>query len=306
MNDHDIERALDRDVSLMRPEFRNELASLLDAARPAPVLLDDGDSGTRRQARRWLLPTVAVALVAAIVGLGVIVTRNDPTSSTETPTLSATDALATASQPATTGDGTVPPTSTELEAGKIELRGDGLGVVSFGDEQADVLATLGALLGPARSDSQPSTELLTPSLRGCANHSMTFAVFPELVVGFTDNGSGPILDAWAARGDYTTPEGLSAGAGLATLFATYGTRAVRAEPVTGWEWLNFGVAPTTIISAVHGELILLTSDLPTGPPLLTAGAHCLADAPATANTQPPPSGDYIPLDMSAPDSARTI
>jgi hypothetical protein len=185
------------------------------------------------------------------------------------------------SEPATVAPSPMSPATT-APTGQIVLRGDGLGALPFGTSQDTAIAYLTDLLGPPGIDAGPLTLMVTQVLNGCAQTSDWAAMFAgSLVVGFTDEGDGPVLTSWSAfqNGDSTeeipiplaTEAPLPLGATLADARRTYGDRLL-SQPESGWIWPF--PAPPAAIDADGGTIALIDLFRNGHFDMLTTGVEC--------------------------------
>jgi hypothetical protein len=112
-----------------------------------------------------------------------------PVTSTTGPPITATPAPSTTVP--TTPVGPAVTTSVVTPATNVELRADGLGIVSFGDAEADVMARLTAALGAPTVDSGWSQA--NTGMEGRPNRYVMWGGFS---VAFLENASGRYLAAW--------------------------------------------------------------------------------------------------------------
>jgi hypothetical protein len=206
-------------------------------------------------------------VVATFGGCGSAV-RSYPSSVATPPLLTTADTAVETTQAATTS------TSVQPRLNDLVLRGDGLGLFPFGTLQEAVVATLTSMLGIPGADSGPPWAMTTPGLNGCANTAdtaMMFATSTEapglmLIVGFRDQGNGPLFSDWTvvqngspfdpiAVGALATVEGLTAGDTLGHAAAIYGEAFHRQTASGGWEWMR-GLIPNAVVDSGGGQIVL--------------------------------------------------
>jgi hypothetical protein len=151
-------------------------------------------------------------------------------------------------------------TSTAIRvyhAGRVELRADGLGAVSFGEDETTTMAILTGLLGPPVFNSTCNDSWycsgtgygLCRYIRETEWPDENFTIAIADCEGNADQPETPELIAWTVRdvwgegGGSTlrTPEGVSPGSTLGELQAAYGDRLVVGNDECGWG-LQFWVA----------------------------------------------------------------
>lgn len=183
------------------------------------------------------------------------------------------------------------------------LRGDGLGLYPFGTPQADVISGLTAVLGVPGVDAGPPGLMATPSMNGCANRSQTAVMFPGLVVGFSDEGAGPVLTAWAASPSAPplgTERGMTVGSSLESAQRIAAGSLVPVDASRDWTWWRHGSAPVAVLSADGGQVWLGGS--PANLEFFSAGVGCHADPPVVQPQPQPPTlaGEVVTIDLSKP------
>ncbi len=173
--------------------------------------------------RRKLLSLLAVPLAASLVGAACSddddsSARDDTTTTEETTTTEATTTEArsttTTAAPTTTAPAT---TTTAAPTSAAALRGDGLGLVSFGQAPDASMAMLAPLLGAPEEDSgwQPAIGVygVCP---GAQVRALRWGGLSLLFTeGTTDVGTGQHFFSWRQTGSpppIATSKGLSVGA----------------------------------------------------------------------------------------------
>lgn len=161
-----LRAALHSRVDAAGPEASPAAAwAAIDAAR------SDGRAGRSIRPHLPLLAAAAaVVLVVAIGGVALFANRG-------------TDVIVT---PATDPTASVPATGPDAVPAAIELRVDGLGPVSFGDDAEEALAALADRLGPPTEDFGWSVN--RGPFPGPAQ--LRYVTWQDLGVAFTDDGAG--------------------------------------------------------------------------------------------------------------------
>ncbi|HLT16738.1 MAG TPA: hypothetical protein VK007_08545 [Acidimicrobiales bacterium] len=139
--------------------------------------------------------TVAAALAAAVLLTGACsddAAGDGDAAPTTAPDLDGADGGA--------GDG--PSTTLPPGAEEVVLRGDGLGVASFGDDPDEAVAALTEALGPPTDDAGWTSAFGEHGT--CPGEEIRAVAWDHLVVLFTDgeteHGDGPHLFAWRLDG----------------------------------------------------------------------------------------------------------
>lgn len=165
---------------------------------------------------------LAVAVCLVLAGCAPEQSDGDALSRRAVTTTVAPAALPTSTSSPAVVTTTGSTTSTLPSSSAVALEPDGLGVVAFGDEASDVLATLSALLGPTTDDGPlpacPSGEL---------DRQVQFAELSVLVATFDGMERFVAWDLGPPSGALprlATAEGITVGSTLAQLRAAYGNR----------------------------------------------------------------------------------
>jgi hypothetical protein len=227
------------------------------------------------------LPTVATTPAESTVEQTAPATTSAPT------TVSVTTEETVASAPTTSNAPEIEPI--------LVLRGDGVGMFDFGSPQDAVIAGLTDQFGAPKSDSGPPQNMVTSGLTGCAVQSEWAAGFGgSLVVGFADQGAGPVLTSWSAFhnfhgiGDAPTPfatiDGLWIGVELADVEGLYGER-FHPRPATGWLWPTTN--PVAMVESSGGTIAVIDLFQDGHADMLTAGVGC-----GPTGILPEPLGEY--------------
>ena len=179
---------------------------------------------------------------AAVVGAATLSACSGSSSSSPPATTAAsastavapgTSASATTAVPATTGTsaslGSTAPPATAPQPGPprdlVELRGDGLGVVTFGDGADPTIAALTSIYGPPEVDSGDEVQ---------AGRRVRRVSFGPLVVTLTGDPGAEVFTGWSYRpstGQVSAPLQTAAGAASGLSFDELVARVGPTRPV---------------------------------------------------------------------------
>ena len=154
-------------------------------------------------------------------------------ASASAPVAPGTSAPATTAVPATTGAsagvGSTAPPATAPQPGPprdlVELRGDGLGVVTFGDGADPTIAALTSIYGPPEVDSGDEVQ---------AGRRVRRVSFGPLVVTLTGDPGAEVFTGWSYRpstGQVSAPLQTAAGAASGLSFDELVARVGPTHPV---------------------------------------------------------------------------
>jgi hypothetical protein len=269
-----------------------------------------GACGSAEDASEDLIPLTASTTAAATMTTSSTVAPSSSVAASTSPTTTTTTTTTRIAHTVAPSTSASPVTITN-PAATIVLRGDGLGAFPFGTPQQDVMAAFTDLMGQPGMDAGPPDKMVTPGLNGCAVMSEFAAMFEGgIVVGFSDQGEGPVLTSWSAfvNGNPPAPmvipmvteEALPVGASIDEADRIYGEH-FHPRPESGWLWPYMN--PIAAIDSEGGTIAFVDLFDVGRLSLFTAGVGCQPFGLLAEPLGPDPLGLRYVADATVPSGS---